>query len=541
MRLDATGLGSFGSGVCHPAGSSPVVKHRRSVSALRLRRGLLLTALGALLAACGGHAATTSSRSTTSSTSTAATTAAGSQSSSAFPDGDWTRFGYGPQRAGVGPGRTGITSANVSTLRRRAVGIDGVADSSPIQLHHVQVRGRVRDVVIVTTTYGHTIALDPRTGAKLWEFTPRDIGTYEGSHQVTTASPVADPDRGYVYAASPDGVIHKLAVASGSQVWASRITFDATREKIGGSLNVTGPYVVAVTGGYFGDQPVYEGHVALIDRTSGLVAHVWNADCSDRHQLIDPPSSCTADTTFGGSAIWGREGVVIESGTGRLLVATGNGPFDGSTNWGDSVLELSPDASALLHNWTPTNEAQLNSTDTDLGSTAPAVLPGRLAVQGGKSGSLALLDLSRLNGTTGGAGPRTGGELQKISAPGGSEVLTAPAVWTGGGRTYVFVANDSGTEAYVLSGRRLHVAWQDGTPGTSPVIAGGLLYVYDEVDGTLRVLRPTTGGTATTLPAAGGHWNSPIVVGGRVILPVGGSTPDDAQSGRVFIYHLPGR
>jgi len=28
-------------------------------------------------------------------------------------------------------------------------------------------------------------------------------------------------------------------------------------------------YVLAVTGGYFGDQPVYEGHVALIDRTSG--------------------------------------------------------------------------------------------------------------------------------------------------------------------------------------------------------------------------------------------------------------------------------
>jgi hypothetical protein len=31
------------------------------------------------------------------------------------------------------------------------------------------------------------------------------------------------------------------------------------------------------------------------------------------------------------------------------------------------------------------------------------------------------------------------------------------------------------------------------------------------------------------------------VVGGRVILPVGGSTSDNALSGKVLIYHLPGR
>jgi outer membrane protein assembly factor BamB len=428
----------------------------------------------------------------------------------------------------------------VSALRRRVVRIDGVADSSPIQLHAVRVDGRSRDVVMLTTTYGRTIALDPRTGAKLWEFTPRDIGRYEGSHQVTTASPVADPDRRYVYAASPDGLIHKLAVASGRQVWASRITFDATREKIGGSLNITGPYVVAVAGGYFGDQPVYEGHLALIDRSSGRVAHVWNADCSDRHQLIDPPSSCTAETTFGGSAIWARAGAVIEPGSGRILVATGNGPFDGATNWGDSVLELSANGSTLLHNWTPTDEPQLNSGDLDLGSSAPALLPGDLALQGGKQGVLDLLDLRRLNGTTGPASSHTGGELQSLSSPGGGQVLTAPAVWTSGGRTYVFVADGSGTAAYGLRGGRLHIAWQDGSAGTSPVVAGDLLYVYDP-GGTLRVLAPASGRTIATLPAAAGHWSSPIVVGGRVILPVGGSTPDDATSGTVFIYHLPGR
>jgi outer membrane protein assembly factor BamB len=439
----------------------------------------------------------------------------------------------------VGPARTGISSANVSSLRRRVVRIDGVADSSPIQLHRVRVRGHLRDVVVLTTTYGRTIALDPATGAKLWEYVPSNVRSYQGSPQVTTASPVASPDRAHVYSASPDGVIHKLQLSNGAAVWSTRITFDPTREKIAAALNVSGSYVVAATGGYFGDAPAYQGHVVLIDGPSGRITRVFNSLCSDRHGLINPPSACPASD----SAIWARAGVVVESGSGKLLLATGNGPFNGSTNWGDSVLELSPDASALLHNWTPTNQAQLESSDTDVGSTGPAVLPGRLAVQGGKSGSLALLDLNRLNGTAGGPSSRKGGELQTISAPGGSQVLTAPAVWTTSGRTYVFVSNDAGTAGYLLSGRRLHKVWEDGTPGTSPVLAGGLLYVYDGIGGTLRVLRPTTGGTVTTLPAASGHWNSPIVVGGRVILPVGGGTegPEQVTSGRVFIYHLAGR
>lgn len=122
-------------------------------------------------------------------------------------------------------------------------------------------------------------------------------------------------------------------------------------------------------------------------------------------------------------------------------------------------------------------------------------------------------------------------------------MFTAPAVWKRGGRTYAFVADDSGTSAYVLRGRRPHlaVAWHKGTAGTSPVLAGGLLYVYDESDGVLKVYDPTSGRTLASLPASGGHWSSPIVIGGRVILPVGGSTNDDASSAKVYIYHLPGR
>jgi outer membrane protein assembly factor BamB len=463
-------------------------------------------------------------------------------SAAGVPGGSWPLFGYDAQRSGVGPADTGITPGNLGSLRTRVVHLDGTVDSSPIELSSVAVRGRVRDLIVVTTSYGKTIAIDPRTGQRMWEFTPGDIGSYVGSTQVTTASPALDPDHRYVYAASPDGIIHKLALATGRQAWTRRVTFDASREKIASALNISGGSVVVTTGGYFGDAPTYQGHVVMISRGSGRITHVWNSLCSNRHHLIRPPSACPASD----SAIWARAGAVIEPGSGRILVATGNGPFNGSTDWGNSVLELSPDAGRLLHNWTPTDGAQLSASDTDIGSTAPALLPElrgyRLAVQGAKDSRLHLLNLTRLNGTRGGAGPRLGGEVESISAPGGDQVFTAPAVWRHGGRPYVFVADGSGTAAYTVRiGRRPRLAtvWSNGNGGTSPVVAGGLLYVYDPA-GALDVYQPTTGRLLRSLSAAGGHWNSPIVVGGRVVLPVG-NYMDHARSGELFVYHLPGR
>ena len=122
-------------------------------------------------------------------------------------------------------------------------------------------------------------------------------------------------------------------------------------------------------------------------------------------------------------------------------------------------------------------------------------------------------------------------------------MFTAPAVWPRGGRPLVFVADGSGTAAYALTGGgrpRLRVAWSNSNAGSSPVLAGGLLYVYD-LGGSLKIYQPGNGRLLRTLGAAGGHWSSPIVISGRVILPTGGSTEDSASSSELFIYHLPGR
>lgn len=512
----------------------------RPLACARMRWGGRALALGfaCLAVACGGHVGARPS--------TSAESSAAGHAAAGVPQGDWLTFGYDPQHSGVGPSDTGITASNLGQLSLRTVRITGVADSAAVEVSDVRVHGGVHDLIALTTTDGKTFAIDPATGAKLWEFVPRGLNATPSSSQVTTSTPTVDPDRRYLYSASPDGMIHKLSIATGRQVWARRVTFDPRHEKLASALTTSGQYVVVVTGGYIGDIPPYDGHVVTIRRSSGRIAHVWNTECSNRLRLI-LAKSCPYTNTQGDNAIWGRAGAVIEPGSHRILVSTGNGPFNGSINWGDSVLELSPSASRLLHNWTPANELALDNSDTDVGSTSPALLPTyaglRMAVQGGKDGLLQLLNLTRLNGTQGPAGRRLGGQLSQTRSPGGGQVLTQPAVWDHARRVLVFVGDDSGTAAYTLIGGRhprLRAAWEDPTPATSPVIAGGLLYVYDEIDGKLLVRAPTSGAVLRSMAVPQGHWNSPIVVGGRIILPTG-SYHNNSDTSTIEIFHLPGR
>ena len=441
---------------------------------------------------------------------------------------DWTRFGWNVGRSSASTDPTGITPANVSTLQRQQVTIDGTVDSSPIYLHSVRINGGTHNVFFVTTIYGKTIAIDADDGSILWRYTPAGYSSWSGSRQITTATPVADPNREFIYAASANGHIEKLAVADGHALWIIAITLLPDREKIASALNYDRGRVIAVTGGYIGDAPPYQGHVAIIDAVTGRLTHVWNSLCSDRRELIDP-KSCSQS----GSAIWGRAGAVIDSATGDIYVATGNALWDGRANWGDAAIALDSSATNILDNYTPTNTRQLSESDADLGSSSPALLGGGYVAQGGKDGSIRLLQFGR----TRGAAPRSGGEVQVMSTPSGTDLFTAPAVQHVGSTTWVFAADNGGTAAWILNGGHLQQVWKNGNGGTSPLIAGGLLYVYDP-GGGLRVYTPDTGKEIATLECGRGHWNSPIVVDGRVAVPEGNANRH-SDTGVFNIWRLP--
>ena len=285
--------------------------------------------------------------------------------------------------------------------------------------------------------------------------------------------------------------------------------------------------MIATTGGYIGDTPPYQGHVVVISAANGRLLHVWNSLCSDVGHLL-VPSSCPASD----SAIWGRAGAVVVPGSGDLLVATGNAPWNGRNDWGDSVLLLSPSAQ-LLGNYTPANTEQLNESDLDLGSTSP-VLPVVDARRAGRQGRQDPAPLPRAAARHGAAqGARAADGLDPVGDRSlhraGGLAARGPDLADRGGQRW---------HRRLAAARRPPApAWRNGNGGTSPVVAGGLLWVYDPGGGGLRVYRPGSGSLVATLPAGSGHWNSPIAVDGRVALPEGDAN-DHATHGVLDIWRL---
>jgi hypothetical protein len=66
-------------------------------------------------------------------------------------------------------------------------------------------------------------------------------------------------------------------------------------------------------------------------------------------------------------------------------------------------------------------------------------------------------------------------------------------------------------------------------------VAGGLLWVFDVDAGQLDVYVPSSGRLLARLDAGPGHWNSPIVAGGRVALPEGNAN-DHRSTGVLDLY-----
>jgi hypothetical protein len=188
----------------------------------------------------------------------------------------------------------------------------------------------------------------------------------------------------------------------------------------------------------------------------------------------------------------------------------------------------------MMGNYTPADTEELNARDLDLGSTSPVLLGEDLIAQGGKDGKIRLLSRKAIAG----AASHKGQELQTVSTPTGTDLFTQPVVWEHDGHTWMFAADNGGTAAWEVESLKLKEKWKSGSGGSSPFEAGGLLFVYGH-EGGLNVYEAASGKHITTLPCGRGHWNSPIVLQGEIILPEGNAN-DHATTGVLDIWSLPG-
>jgi len=118
----------------------------------------------------------------------------------------------------------------------------------------------------------------------------------------------------------------------------------------------------------------------------------------------------------------------------------------------------------------------------------------------------------------------------------GAWAFTAPVVWRTHGRVFVLSADSGGTVAYEFRGRRprLHVAWRNGTPARAPCWRRPALRLR-HLERRRERVPPALGRKVGTLASGSGHWNSPIVVDGRIALGEGNANDHD-KSGVLDIW-----
>src|SRR5438552_971311 len=450
---------------------------------MRPRRGSLVGVV--VLVAC--TATSTTSLSTSSTTSPTPTANVRPPVSAG---GRWTTYHGDRARSGVaaGPSLADVRHAWTSAQ------LDGTIYAEPLAI----------GARVITATENDTVyALDAATGAVVWSRhlgTPVDSATLPCGNIVPTsgitATPVEDPVAGVLYVAaflSPARhELFALREASGAVLWHRPIDppgMDPRTQQLRSALALANGSVYVAYGGLFGDCGSYHGWVAGVA-----------ADGSGR--LVD-----YRVPTINAGGIWAPSGPTVD-GDGHLFVATGNSFSADTFDHGDSVIELSPQLKELAF-FAPADWAALNTSDVDLGSVGPALLPGGRIFQIGKGGDGYLLDANDLGGI--------GGELASTPVCGGSFGGTAHD-----GRS-IYVPCTDGLVALRVAGdgRGFHQVWRSSAfDAGPPIVAGGLVWTVDLSSSALLGFDPAGGHEVVRKPMDEvSHFASPSSAPGCLFVP----------------------
>jgi hypothetical protein len=150
----------------------------------------------------------------------------------------------------------------------------------------------------------------------------------------------------------------------------------------------------------------------LLENGHVIIAWASNCDNSPWHGWVMSYNAATLsqEAVFNdspnGSAggIWMSGGGIAADSSGNLFLPTGNGTWNGTTDYGDSILKLGPPSGGtfpVLDYFAPYDQATLDNNDVDVASGGLVLLPNlpsgrQLLAQIGKSGTLFLLDRNNL-------------------------------------------------------------------------------------------------------------------------------------------------
>jgi outer membrane protein assembly factor BamB len=449
-------------------------------------------ALLILLAACGSSAtgntnSTAATLTTPVSTATAPVTTATSGTTSTQWN-DWTTYHANLQRSGVASQSPTADPTSLSQAWRSE--LDGQVFAEPLMVH---------GHVIVATEGDSLYALDPATGKVLWH---TNVGTPVPQSALPcgdidplgiTGTPVYDPATNLIFAVAevsgPQHILVALNADNGHLQWkrsADIPSMDVRAYQQRSALAIAHGMVVVTYGGHAGDCSDYKGTVVSVhtDGTGNLYSYVV-------------PTAREA-------GMWTPSGPSVDA-AGNIYVSVGNGASEsGAWDHSDSVLKFSPTLQ-LESAFAPTQWAEENAHDTDLGSMGPMLLPDNLAFLTGKSGIGYLLNTQNLGGI--------GGQI--------SDLQICQGVAMGGGAVAgtnaVLVPCYDGVRkvSYTANGSKMTIDWHFPDVKYSSVVAGntvyglggdGTIYAVNLANGQLRAkLGPVTSVPTFTTPMISGN------------------------------------
>ncbi|PYX12028.1 MAG: hypothetical protein DMG84_22630, partial [Acidobacteria bacterium] len=486
------------------------------------------------------------------------------------------------QRTGQNLQEYALTPANVGSsafTKLFSCPTDGYVYAQPLWVANLTVGGVNRNVLFLATEHDSVYAYDADSPSciLLWKtsFLGTNVTTMSWQDTVNgatdlipeigiTSTPVIDAATKTIYVVAKTKETIGTGCPMASPCYVNRLhALDVTT----GAEKFGGPVVISATN--FDSRRHFNRPALLLNNGTVYVAFGSHADgCNwqgwlfgyDAASLTQKFVQATADPTSGcnGAAIWDGGAGPASDASGNVYVITGNGTYNGTTNFSESTLKYSP-SGTLLDWFTPFNRSVLDANDVDMGSAGVLILPDsvasaahpHLALATGKIDILYLLDISQPGPgqtTMGKFNSTTNNDVQEvIPVPPPNTTLSdggnygVPAFWNGNiyttGQNYPLsqftIASGSiltpafavstntfpprgATPSVSASGTINGVVWVldiSGWTGTGSAV----LYAYDATNVANMLYSSPASGTAAAGAAV--KFTVPTVANGKVYVP----------------------
>ncbi len=485
-------------------------------------------------------------------------------------------------RTGQNTQETILTPANVNSTqfgKYFSVPVDGAVYAQPLYLSAVSIAGGTHNVLYVVTEHDSVYAIDADFGTVYRQVSliPAGGGTVSSSANLNcsdlvpevgiTGTPAIDPTGGTLY------VVAKSIVGGSIVQYLHALDVTTLAEKLNGPVaiqaKVSGTGYDS-SGGLVIFNAKRENQRAALLLENGHVVIGWSSHCDDDpwHGWVMSynASTLTQEAAFNTSPNGSRNGVWMSGGglaadaSGNIYFATGNGTWNGTSDYGDSIVKLGPPVNGnfpVLDYFTPYNQGSLDADDVDVSAGGLVLLPTlpsgqQLLAQQGKQGTIYLLNINNmgkycinLTPTCTNSDPQIVQEIMGAS----SGIWGSPAYWNGNLywtgandniKAYSFNAKNSGlistaatsesaqifafsapTPAISANGNTNGILWAlDGSADDSTCDGGGSdclgLYAYDATNLANLLYTSSQAANNRDSPGTAVKFEKPIIVNGKV-------------------------